>query len=1450
MSKRIPELTLATQINPEDQFIFYSNSKGETQRISAENSANLTVPNTPAVLAATTNAALGIANAALADAKAAQALADAAIAQASAEGAQTSANGKAKVYYQSSAPTGGVYSTGDIWYDTDDNYKLYVRTGGAWVASFGPMLKLDANNNIFGLVKADGTDKSFVLVAENFQVWNGVSSEVPFEVVTDPSNPPNQVVRIKNAQIQTVDAGKITSGFISSQVVELANTNAYLQSSSFIETWTSGRAFRQKSLGKAAPSDQLQCKVEQLDGTFLVYDCLSSHTSSGASFPGVGGLWALTSTQPSAQSIGFRIVGNGQAEFNGVSVRGDVLALTGYFGNNKSVTKIGANGLTIGNQGYIKSDGITYAGTAFSGNGFFLGNTQGEGQENAYQFYIGNAATSKFLRWDGTNLIINGRIATGSTLGDSNSGSFVNDQGGIVVGSRIGIRRNVNDDILSITGGKDNWGSNVTLENGSAQIDLVGKNFPTGTASGNIAGVAQIIGGKTDTGNIFLRTWSGTDNLFNECLTASRNGSVGINDTAPSNSNGIKLDVYGSMRIREGVVYSTYNEYSGYTVALNDGTNNIRFQNNNVGLYAKVNNLDPVLIVSPKLNLSSQQILAPFSFATSQGTTGALVISDTNLTWDSNGTLSNGSGIVINPNGIVGALNGVAKFTITKSGNATFAGELSAPTGKFGGWTIGNTNISGGNITIDSSANNGYIATGQTAYNTGTGFWVGSVSGTAKLSVGNSAGNYLTWDGSSLSIKGSITLVNTIPSGSVSGLGTLATQNSISYGSLTGTKPPENADVTLSAIQGSLTLTGGGLVLASQGASIRGGQGAYNSGAGFFVGDVGGTTKFSLGNSAGNYLTWDGSTLTVNGNINVTGGNASTQTYAQGVASSAANSAQSAAASDATAKANSAQSTAIGVAASDATTKANAAQAVAISAAASDATTKANAAQATSIQAASLDATLKANTAYTNAKAIADGVAQGTYSNGTFISGQSIFSPVIAGVNGYFSNSFKVGNNGITLDGVNKSIYIGTGTYANANTGFYVDSNAYFSLKDKLYWNPATSTLTVQGNIVSSSIDSNSSVGGRNAGTIAGAIDSSGIITSAALNSKLDTAAGTILGQFALTGSGALQIGTYTYGSYGDIRITPNGITARNNLGATTFSIDGTTGNAVFAGQLSAASGTFAGALSAPSGTIGGFTIGASQLYTGSKSSLASNDAGVYVGTDGIALGANSPFKVTSAGVLTATSANITGAITATSGSFTGSITSTLGTIGGFNIDATRLYTSNISLDTSNKNLSISEGGTAILEVINSRARFAAKNNGGTYTAIIQGDDGVFSASFLSLNNSSGSEKIGFYAASGYGYFTTFYDKDDSNYYCDPASTSNFNGLNVGGNAVLTTGSGALTADTSITVTEIRKTGAGEGLTVPLVAGGNSISFRFADGKLIVKIDNTNFHIPLIAGTG
>jgi hypothetical protein len=60
--------------------------------------------------------------------------------------------------------------------------------------------------------------------------------------------------------------------------------------------------------------------------------------------------------------------------------------------------------------------------------------------------------------------------------------------------------------------------------------------------------------------------------------------------------------------------------------------------------------------------------------------------------------------------------------------------------------------ITAGNITLNTS---GYIKGGQTAYDTGSGFWLGYSSG-YKFSIGDGGSNSLTWDGTTLRVKGSL----------------------------------------------------------------------------------------------------------------------------------------------------------------------------------------------------------------------------------------------------------------------------------------------------------------------------------------------------------------------------------------------------------------------------------------------------------------------------------------------------------------------------------------------------------------------------------------------------------------------------------------------------------------------------------------------------------------------
>jgi hypothetical protein len=74
------------------------------------------------------------------------------------------------------------------------------------------------------------------------------------------------------------------------------------------------------------------------------------------------------------------------------------------------------------------------------------------------------------------------------------------------------------------------------------------------------------------------------------------------------------------------------------------------------------------------------------------------------------------------------------------------------------------------------------------------------------------------------------------------------------------------------------------------------------------------------------------------------------------------------------------------------------------------------------------------------------------------------------------------------------------------------------------------------------------------------------------IGQALNTRSKKILQEFELQQSGGFKIGDYQSGESGDIRITPNGLTARNKAGLNTFVIDGDTGDAVFAGSIQSGS--------------------------------------------------------------------------------------------------------------------------------------------------------------------------------------------------------------------------------------------------------------------------------------
>jgi hypothetical protein len=112
-----------------------------------------------------------------------------------------------------------------------------------------------------------------------------------------------------------------------------------------------------------------------------------------------------------------------------------------------------------------------------------------------------------------------------------------------------------------------------------------------------------------------------------------------------------------------------------------------------------------------------------------------------------------GAWIKIDPtNGVRIGFNATTNIQLTAAGAASFVGAITAASGAIGGWTIGATDLVGGAGAA--------IRAGQTAHNTGTGFWLGTVGGVVKFSVGNPAANSLTWDGTNLALTGAINAIS------------------------------------------------------------------------------------------------------------------------------------------------------------------------------------------------------------------------------------------------------------------------------------------------------------------------------------------------------------------------------------------------------------------------------------------------------------------------------------------------------------------------------------------------------------------------------------------------------------------------------------------------------------------------------------------------------------------
>ena len=156
-----------------------------------------------------------------------------AAAQSAATAAQTTADGKNRVYRQTTQPTTGPFAEGDLWFDTDDDNRIYRYTSGSW----GTAVAL--GNNALGNLSANkitsGSIDASVITVSNLNAGNISTGTLNADRIASASITGTKIaagtITASNIATNTITAtqiaaGTITATQISSSYVYAGTINA------------------------------------------------------------------------------------------------------------------------------------------------------------------------------------------------------------------------------------------------------------------------------------------------------------------------------------------------------------------------------------------------------------------------------------------------------------------------------------------------------------------------------------------------------------------------------------------------------------------------------------------------------------------------------------------------------------------------------------------------------------------------------------------------------------------------------------------------------------------------------------------------------------------------------------------------------------------------------------------------------------------------------------------------------------------------------------------------------------------------------------------------------------------------------------------------------------------------------------------------------------------------
>jgi hypothetical protein len=137
-------------------------------------------------------------------------------------------DGKTKAYYQTTAPTVGM-TEGDIWFDTDDGYKLYYYTGSAWVSVQDTSIAAAQSAATAAQTTANGKNKIYrqgTTPTGTFAIgdtWFNTSAD---NAISRWDGSSFVATTLGNNALASISASKITAGTIDASVITVSNLDA------------------------------------------------------------------------------------------------------------------------------------------------------------------------------------------------------------------------------------------------------------------------------------------------------------------------------------------------------------------------------------------------------------------------------------------------------------------------------------------------------------------------------------------------------------------------------------------------------------------------------------------------------------------------------------------------------------------------------------------------------------------------------------------------------------------------------------------------------------------------------------------------------------------------------------------------------------------------------------------------------------------------------------------------------------------------------------------------------------------------------------------------------------------------------------------------------------------------------------------------------------------------